>query len=92
MKKLGVASYDVKVDDMFLDVSVNQATTLTLPQAPPIGTNLIIKDSSGSAVTHNITITANTGNTIEGSTNKVINTNYGVLSIIYDGTNKWLTF
>lgn len=91
-EKVRVSSYDVKVDDMFLDVSVNQATTLTLPKSPPIGTNLIIKDSSGSAGTHNITITANTGNTIEGSTSKLINTNYGVLSIIYDGTNKWLTF
>ena len=50
-EKIRVSSYNVKVDDMFLDVSVNQATLLSLPKSPPIGTNLIIKDSSGSANT-----------------------------------------
>ena len=91
-EKVRVASYNVKVDDMFLDVNVSQATTLNLPLSSPIGTNFIIKDTSGNASTNVITIASGSGDTIEGSGNKYINTNYGVLNLIYDGTNKWLTF
>ncbi len=91
-EKVRVSSYNVKVDDMFLDVNVSQATTLNLPLSSPIGTNFIIKDTSGNASTNVITIASGSGDTIEGSGNKYINTNYGVLNLIYDGTNKWLTF
>ena len=64
--------------------------TLTLPPSPPIGTNYIIKDSSGSAGTNNITVSANTGNTVQGSASTSITTDFGSVQIIYDGTNKWL--
>ena len=90
-KKLTVSAYTIKVDDLFIDVNVSQATALTLPANAPIGTNYIIKDSSGNASSNNITISRQGGDSIEGSSTKVISTNYGLVKLIYDGTNKWLT-
>ena len=90
-KKLTVSSYNIKIDDLFIDVNVSQATTLNLPANSPIGTNYMIKDSSGNASSNNITIVTQGADTIEGSSTKVISSNYGLVKLIYDGTNKWLT-
>ncbi len=89
-KKVTTSTYDILVDNLFIDVNVGTATTLSLPQNPPIGTNFIVKDSSGSAGTNNITVTPASGNTIQGQANFVINNNFGSLEIIYNGTNQWL--
>jgi len=89
-RKITSVTATLLVDDLFIDVNVSNAVTLTLPPSPPIGTNYIIKDSSGSAGTNNITVSANTGNTIQGSASTSITTDFGSVQIIYDGTNKWL--
>ena len=89
-RKITSVTATLLVDDLFIDVNVSNAVTLTLPPSPPIGTNYIIKDSSGSAGTNNITVSANTGNTIQGSASTSISTDFGLVQIIYDGTNKWL--
>lgn len=50
----------------------------------------IVKDISGNAATHNITLSG-VGCTIDGATTKVINTNYGSARIFwFDGA--WLTY
>ena len=90
--KITTATYSIKVDELFLDVNVSTSVALTLPTKSPIGTNYIIKDTSGNASTHNIYISAGSGETIEGVATKTISTNYGSLKIIYNGNNKWLTF
>ena len=89
-RKITSVTATLLVDDLFIDVNVSNAVTLTLPPSPPIGTNYIIKDSSGSAGSNNITVSANTGNTIQGSASTSISTDFGLVQIIYDGTNKWL--
>ena len=89
-RKITSVTATLLVDDLFIDVNVANAVTLTLPPSPPIGTNYIIKDSSGSAGTNNITVSANTGNTVQGSASTSITTDFGSVQIIYDGTNKWL--
>ena len=89
-RKITSVTATLLVDDLFIDVNVSNAVTLTLPPSPPIGTYYIIKDSSGSAGTNNITVSANTGNTIQGSASTSITTDFGSVQIIYDGTNKWL--
>jgi hypothetical protein len=89
--KVTTSSYYVKVDDLFLDVNVSQATTLYLPANAPIGTNYIIKDTSNNASSNNITITRSGVDTIENVNTKVISTNFGVVRLIYNGTNKLLT-
>jgi len=90
--KITTATYSIKVDELFLDVNVSTSVALTLPTKSPIGTNYIIKDTSGNASTYNIVIFAGSGETIEGVATKTISTNYGSLKIIYNGNNKWLTF
>ena len=89
-RKITSVTATLLVDDLYIDVNVSNAVTLTLPPSPPIGTNYIIKDSSGSAGTNNITVSANTGNTVQGSASTSITTDFGSVQIIYDGTNKWL--
>ena len=89
-RKITTTSATILVDDLFIEVNVANTVNLTLPKSPPIGTNFIIKDSSGNASTNNITVTANTGNTVQGSANTAITSNFGDVKVIYDGTSKWL--
>lgn len=71
----------------------SSARTINLPASPssPLpqkDQTFIIKDESGAAGTNNITVSTIAGTvTIDGATTKVINTNYGVLKVIFDGTN-----
>ena len=87
--KVASSTYVLRIDDYYIAVNVSQATALTLPLNAPIGTNYIIKDTSGNASTNNITISSQSPNTIEGSGSTTINTNYGLKKLIYDGTNIW---
>lgn len=48
------------------------------------GKVLIIKDMSGAAATNNITIDGNAAETIDGAATKVINTNYGSMTLVCD--------
>ena len=88
--KITTATYTIKVDDLLVGMNVSQASAVTLPLKPPIGTNYIIKDISGNASNNNITVNAQSPNLIEGSGSTVINNNYGIRKLIYDGSSKWL--
>jgi len=89
-RKITSVTATLLVDDLFIDVNVANAVTLTLPPSPPIGTNYIIKDGSGNASTNNITVSANTGNTIQGAGSVTMTADFATLRIIYDGTSQWL--
>ncbi len=72
-------------DDVVL-CNQSAAITVTLPSAANAnGRILTIKDKSGSAATNNITVSG--ANTIDGTASKVINTAYGVLRLVSDGSN-----
>lgn len=65
-------------------------TTLTAPRTVTLitsgitaGQQLIIKDETGNAGTQNITVS---GVNIDGAASKVINANYGVLRLYFNGT------
>jgi hypothetical protein len=62
--------------------------TLPAPSAVP-GHTYIVKDESGGAATHNITVKAASGNIdgTLGSTGVAISTNYGVMRLYSNGTN-----
>ena len=79
--------------DYLLGVTSTAANyTLTLPTASGVaGQIYIIKDESNGASTHNITLATTSAQTIDGSSTKVISTNYGTLKVYSDGTN-WFTF
>lgn len=66
--------------------------TVTLPSTVVITNQaFIIKDESGAAATNNITVSVNGGvKTIDGLTSFIMNTNYGSLTLKYDGTNYFI--
>jgi hypothetical protein len=90
------ANYTILASDYIVAyTSTSSAFTATLPAAATgnAGQVWIVKDESGAAATHNITVKTS-GGTIDGvaaGTGKVINTNYGVLRVYSNGTN-YFTF
>jgi hypothetical protein len=81
------------ISDFFAVVpSVSVAPTITLPRAQTagIGKVYIIKDISGSASATTITISPQSGETINGDTSTSINTNYGFVGLFTNGVN-WFT-
>jgi hypothetical protein len=56
-----------------------------LPASGRAGRVYVIKDESGAATAHPISIRASAGETIDGTATLVIGTNYGVLRVISSG-------
>jgi hypothetical protein len=54
------------------------------------GERLQVKDTTGSAGTNNITLTAGSGQTINGNATEVVDVNYGWVEYVRNGTN-WVT-
>ena len=68
--------------------STASARTVTVPNVSNSNQIYVIKDGSGAAGTNNITVTTPGGTvTIDGATTYVINTNWGSVTLIFDGTN-----
>lgn len=67
-----------------INKTVGAATAVTLPTAPNTGTIFTIKDGKGDAAANNITISGAVN--IDGSASYAINTNYGKVSVVYNGT------
>jgi hypothetical protein len=84
-------SYTVLVTDVIVAVTdTTAARTITMPNSGLVsGQRWTIKDESGGAATHAITIAGNGAN-IDGVANQIINTNYGSVDIYYNGTNFFL--
>jgi hypothetical protein len=76
--------YNVLFADYMLAVDVGAPASIVLPIAP-IGTVFVVKDIDGDAATNPITV-AGLGSTIDGSPTATINTNYGSLTFIFNGT------
>jgi len=71
------------------DTSVER--TITLASADCVAGRLItIKDESGGAGTHSITIATQGSETIDGASTATINTNYGCIRL-YSNGNNWFT-
>ena len=89
--KRTATDYVVLTTDCYIGVTSTAAPrTVTLPVGAPPATNqiFIIKDESGAAATNNITVTTTGGaRLIDGAATYVMNTNYGSIQVIYDGTN-----
>lgn len=86
-------TYTITQNDYIIEyTSLTTGRTVTLPTAVGItGQEYIIKDGTGGAATNNITIATTSAQTIDGSSTKVINSNYGVVRLYSNGAN-WLTF
>lgn len=86
----GSYPYTVLSTDYVILTSTSAAHTIDLPNAPSTGQQYIIKDVTGTAGTHNISVTTPGGTvTIDGSTTYTMNVNYGSLTVVFDGSNYW---
>ncbi len=77
--------YTTTAQDALIKVDTSSARTITPLASPTTGQKHIIKDTVGSAAANNITVTPS-GKNIDGSASHVITTNYGSITIIYNGT------
>lgn len=80
--------YVVAATDDFMGVnSSGSAIQINLPNAPATGRVYTIKDSTGSAAVHNITVTTVGGIVnIDGATSFVMNTAYESINVLFDGS------
>lgn len=82
--------YAVLATDEVISVgTIGAPFNVTLPVSPTTGDTYVIKDANGSAGSFNITVQGGAIN-IDAATNAVINTNYGSITVVYNGT-KWIT-
>ena len=84
----GASPYTVLSSDNFIQVDPSGGTvSILLPNAPVTGRIYTVKDSTGAAATHNITVTTVGGSVnFDGATSATISANYGKLSYIFNGT------
>ena len=87
------ANYTATTSDHLIDCNTNSnAITISLPAAnvTNVGLTYVVKDTTGNAVTNNITLDANASETIDNAATYVITNNRECVTIINDGTNGWL--
>jgi hypothetical protein len=79
----GAGPYTVINEDVVL-VTHAGVFTVNLPVGPLSGYNVFIKDFSGNANTFNITVSS--AALIDGSATKIINTTFGAVHVVFNGT------
>lgn len=82
-------SYQALNTDYVIGVTSTAAPrTITMPAAGDLAERKmwVIKDESGACATNNITISGN-GVNIDGSSTKILNINYGSVTIYWNGTS-----
>ena len=90
----GDANYTILVSDRFVaqNVTLTAARTKTLPAASgyPAGLPLVVADETGSVTTANTLIIARAGSdTIDGATSVTLDSAYGFVVLVSDGSAKW---
>lgn len=82
-----VDTHSTTSDLVIFTDSTSNAIAITLP-APTAGRKLWIKDKTGQAATHNITISKHSAETIDGSSSSLtLSHNYDAVLLISDGVN-----
>lgn len=75
-------------DQLVAATGVTAPRAITLPLASTMaGQRVSVKDETGNANTHNLTVTRSGSDTIDGATTYVISTNYGFATFYSNGTN-----
>ena len=77
------ATYAPSANEYFLGVIYDGTVTLTLP-AGTLGKVYVVKDSVGDANTNPITVVT-TGSSIDGQPSYILDTDWGSISLIYNG-------
>jgi hypothetical protein len=88
----GAYPYTTLAADLVVHVDTSSARTINLLAGATKGTHgvVVIHDNTGSAASNNITIDANSTETIDGALTKVISTAYGGVTLQWNGT-QWVT-
>ena len=81
----GSYPYTTVPQDALILVDSSSVRTIVPLASPTKGQKHIIKDNGGLAGTNNITITPS-GKNIDGVASAIINTNFGSMTIVYNGT------
>lgn len=79
------ANYSATIDDYFIAVLDTTAPrTITLPLVGSVlnGRTFVIKDETGGAAVNNITVQATSPETMDGTAGKIINGNYGAITVL----------
>ena len=79
-------TYTALPTDYFLCVLTNGLVTITLPTGI-LGTVYMVKDCFGDAVNNPITIQGTGGQLVDGAASATINTNFGSLQFVFNGTD-----
>lgn len=81
--------HTISTDNVIIPVNTSSsAVTITLYAASGnAGRIVCVKDVGGAAYTNNITIDANSSETIDGQTTQTISSNYGAVTMFCDGSN-----
>lgn len=81
----GAYPYTTLAQDEMIIVDTTSSRSIVPYASPANGQKHTIKDNTGSAGTNNITVTPS-GKNIDGAASYVINTNFGAIDIVYNGT------
>ena len=87
---VAAATYNQLLTDSILSVTYTATGACTIDLKTAQTTNgrvIVIKDAGGLAATNNITITTEGSQLIDGAATKVINTNYGSVTLYCNGSN-----
>ncbi len=68
------------------------AVTVTTPASPTVGQIIVVKDTAASALTNNITLTANAGQTIDGGASYTLLSNREGIMARYCQSGDWILF
>jgi hypothetical protein len=82
----GAYPYTTLTTDYVILVDTGAARTINLIATPDTGRTYRIKDNVGTGAAFNITITPAAG-TIDGAASYVVNTNWGSVDVVYQGTS-----
>jgi hypothetical protein len=81
-----VDTHTTTSDLMIFTDSTSNTVAITLP-APSAGRLIYVKDKTGKAATHNVTISQHSAETIDGASSLTLSKNYDAVLLISDGTN-----
>ena len=84
------STYEALPSDCYIGVNSSEATKIILPELPEDGKLIIIKAQMGPPLgNRKITIVTIDGSLIDGVTNKIIQTHYETVRLLYNDNNWW---
>lgn len=74
---------------LVVKLTASAVGSIVLPNSPPAGTRIVIKDGKQNFATYNVTVTAQGTNKIETATTYTLDISRMALTLAYDGEGDW---